>query len=216
MEDGMSDYPDWVKKYKTKGLYVVKRANGSYSLYKGHSERVEGKNYPVLKCDEYIGTITEENGLIPYNPTIKGIVKVYEYGLWALYDKVCGILRSVANHHNMDEEVLFRRAFLKVTENEDNLGYERQWISVQDKSIASLRELTIKESEVVKRLAIQLNSKLNDTLKEDASLIINLCKSLYVVHVNGKYVLSEMPKDLDSYLEKYGITISFKEVKNGK
>jgi len=77
----MAMYPDWLMKYKTKGIYVKKTKSG-YSLYRGHSERIPGKNYPVFKCDEYLGIVTEKDGLIPFllvSFVLKNLMKLQDF-----------------------------------------------------------------------------------------------------------------------------------------
>ena len=64
----MANYPDWVMKYKKPGLYVNKSGD-KYRLYKGHCEYRNGK--PVRVVDEYLGTITEADGLIPSKGNVK-------------------------------------------------------------------------------------------------------------------------------------------------
>lgn len=51
-------YPDWVQKYRTRGMTVKKKDN-SYYLYKRTSKRVPGKKYPQ-PVDTYVGIITEQ------------------------------------------------------------------------------------------------------------------------------------------------------------
>ena len=210
----MASYPDWVMKYKGPGLYVTKRKNGSYSIYRGHSERVKDKKYPVLKCDEYIGTITENEGLIPYLPSIKGEVRVYSYGLWALYDGVCGNLRKMPEHYKANGEIIFRRAYLTLINSANAISYEREWISVHNSAIPSLKELTEEENKLVLRLLKQMESRLRDSLKEDADEMIELAKSVYVVHVNERFILSSLPIRLINLLEKHKFAISFEGGEN--
>jgi hypothetical protein len=70
----MPPLPDWVLKYKTKGIYTKKTKHG-YALYRGHSERVPGKSYPVFRCDEYLGIVTEQEGLVPSRPPVKPAIR---------------------------------------------------------------------------------------------------------------------------------------------
>ena len=58
-------YPEWAIKFKTKGTILRKKDEKSYYLFKVHSERQEGKKYPVLVQDELIGTISKDG--IKYN-----------------------------------------------------------------------------------------------------------------------------------------------------
>lgn len=98
----MTDYPNWVSKYKTKGTYlnVVK---GKYYLYAAHSERVPGTNKVKRICDEYLGRITQEDGLIPPRDKIKPPILSYEYGLSTTILSVCsnihkGLRKSFVKH----------------------------------------------------------------------------------------------------------------------
>ncbi len=78
----MSNLPDWVLKYKTKGTNIIKK-NDNYYLYKVHSERKPDKSYPVLVTDEYLGVITPD-GLKTKKESIDNII-VKEYGLSNYY-----------------------------------------------------------------------------------------------------------------------------------
>ena len=57
----MPTLPDWVLRYKTKGIYA-KRVKAGYALYRGHSERVEGKAYPAFRCDELFSCTLKYHG----------------------------------------------------------------------------------------------------------------------------------------------------------
>lgn len=72
-------YPEWVQKYRTRGM-TVKKKGDAYYLYKRTSKRVPGKKYPQ-PVDTYVGIITPE-GVIESNKKkveISGI-EVWEYG----------------------------------------------------------------------------------------------------------------------------------------
>ncbi|NCC65923.1 MAG: hypothetical protein EOM15_14870, partial [Spirochaetia bacterium] len=72
-------YPPWVMEHKRKGMYVNKINESTYRIYRGHSERIKGTNKVRRVVDEYIGTITEKEGLIPTKPKIKGEVRTVRY-----------------------------------------------------------------------------------------------------------------------------------------
>ena len=81
----MPTLPDWVLRYKTKGIYA-KRVKAGYALYRGHSERVEGKAYPAFRCDEYLGIVTEREGLVPPRPPVRAGIQVLRYGFSRVAD----------------------------------------------------------------------------------------------------------------------------------
>lgn len=73
------NYPDWVKKFRTKGT-AVKKVGNSYYLYKHSSKRVPGKKYPQA-VDTYIGVITPD-GVVRKNKKKVSLenIEVFEYG----------------------------------------------------------------------------------------------------------------------------------------
>ena len=75
----MSNYPDWVKQFKTKGTCVRKVGN-QYYLYKHSSKRVPGFKNPQAN-DTYIGLITPD-GIVKSESRkvpLSGVI-VLEYG----------------------------------------------------------------------------------------------------------------------------------------
>lgn len=72
-------YPEWVQKYRTRGM-TVKKKGDAYYLYKRTSKRVPGKKYPQ-PVDTYVGIITPE-GVIESNKKKVEIssIEVWEYG----------------------------------------------------------------------------------------------------------------------------------------
>ena len=99
-------YPPWVTRHKVKGTYVQKRGD-KYYLYRGHSERVKGKPYPVLKFDAYLGQITEEHGLIEPTPSVRPGVQVYAYGVYYLGYRFCApLVDRVSRRYGADVRVM--------------------------------------------------------------------------------------------------------------
>ena len=71
-------YPEWVERYRDKGVTIRKKGNG-YGLYKCTSVYVKGEKYPKA-IQEYLGMIYEDKGFVP--KTLKSDRPVYlEYGL---------------------------------------------------------------------------------------------------------------------------------------
>lgn len=70
--------PEFAKPYKTKG-YDVRLVRGHYQLFKISSKRVPGKSYPKL-VQTYVGTITEDKGLILRKINVDNVSVMVEYG----------------------------------------------------------------------------------------------------------------------------------------
>ena len=72
-------YPEWVQKYRTKGM-TVKKKGDAYYLYKRTSKRVPGKKYPQ-PVDTYVGIITPEGVVESKKKKVElSNIEVWEYG----------------------------------------------------------------------------------------------------------------------------------------
>lgn len=202
----MPTLPDWVLKYKTKGIYTKKTKNG-YALYRGHSERVAGKSYPVFRCDEYLGIVTEHEGLIPSRPPVKPGISVLRYGVSRVVETSCNMLRKHPKRLGLDADVLFVRAALGLEGKGNQLGYEGSWFSILFPGLDLGRDLEEAEVRYLPTLSRQLESKLRDRLGPEFDEVLALSSNLYAVHVNGGWHLSDIPERLAHLAAKCAISL---------
>lgn len=81
-------YPEWVQKYRTKGM-TVKKKGESYYLYKRTSHRVPGKKYPQ-PVDTYVGLITPEGVVKSQKKKLDlSDIEVWEYGYTEALMQLC-------------------------------------------------------------------------------------------------------------------------------
>ena len=209
----MADYPDWVMKYKEKGIYIKKTKNG-YSLYRGHSERVAGKKYPVLKCDEYLGLVTENDGLMPSKPPVKLGVMVRTYGVEHVAEICSSILRVPLRKKGQDALLLYSHALLPLCREDNPELYSASILSLWFGDIGYRRKLTYEEEETVGRLRKQIKAKLEKALGKDSDEAIALLGTVYAVFVNERWVLSDIPSRLDEILRAHSLKLMFEETMN--
>lgn len=202
----MHPLPDWVLKYKTKGIYVKKTKSG-YALYRGHSERVEGKSYPVFRCDEYLGIVTEQDGLVPSRPPVKGQIRVLRYGFCQVAEASCKVLRRNPQRLGLDAEVLYVKAVLGFEGKESQRGYEGSWLSILFPGLDLDRSLDEREMQFLTNLRRQVGSKLEDSFGDEGEELLSLCSDLYAVHVNGLWHLSDLPDRLRHLASKHSISL---------
>jgi len=202
----MQKLPDWVLKYKTKGIYVKKTKTG-YALYKGHSERVAGKSYPVFRCDEYLGIATEKDGLVPSKPPVKPGIKVFRYGFCYISETLCNVLRLNPKRLGMNAEVLFVKAVLGYEGKENQLGYESSYLSILFPGLDLDESLSEQEKQFLPTLRRQVASKLNDNLGSEKDEMLALSSNLYAVYVNGGWHLSELSERLKNLALKHSISL---------
>lgn len=203
----MPIYPDWLMKYKTKGVYVKKGKKG-YSLYRGHSERVPGKKNPVFKCDEYIGIVTEKDGLIPSSPPVKPGIDVLRYGFWCLADNCCKTLLTSLKKRHMNVGVIYSRALLEEEGKISKVSFSGSWLSHLYPEIDIEKHLGHVQESTITRVKMQIRSKMETKYGNDYEIIKELASNVYAVHVNGKWFTSDIPEDLQVLAVKYGISFT--------
>lgn len=202
----MTSLPDWVLKYKTKGIYAKKTKKG-YALYRGHSERVAGKSYPVFRCDEYLGIVTEQEGLLPSRPPVKPGISVLRYGFCRVVETSCNMLRKHPKKLGLDADVLFVKAALELEDKDDRHGYEGSWFSILFPEMDIGRDLTWEEEQYLPILRRQVDSKLRDRLGDGFDEMLSLSSNLYAVHVNGGWHLSDISGRLEYLCAKRSISL---------
>lgn len=202
----MPNLPEWVLKYKTKGVYARKTKNG-YALYRGHSERIKGKSYPVFRCDEYLGIVTEEKGLVPSSPPVKPGIRVLRYGLARIIESSCALLRKNPQRIGFDGELLFVRAVLSIEGRENRNGYETSYLSLMFPSLNLERELTVEEQSQLRTMKTQIPSKLRQRFRQDTDELLELSSDLYAVFVNESWHLSYRDERLISLAAKHAVLL---------
>lgn len=203
----MATYPEWLMPYKSKGVYVSKRKNG-YALYRGHSERVPGKKHPVFKCDEYLGIVTQKDGLIPSSPPVRSCVEVYRYGLWAFARRYCSILYRHLKDKKLNYRLIYSHALLDYEGADTQEGYEGSWLSVDWPGIDMSAPMTEEEQGLLARLKKQLDSTLKARLGDDFAAARPLWANVYAVRVNGKWRVSRIPEPLRAIAASHGVELS--------
>lgn len=200
----MGQLPDWVLKYKKKGIYARKTKHG-YALYRGHSERVKGKAYPVFRCDEYLGIVTEEHGLTPSKPPVKPGITVLRYGMVQVIEAVCAILRKHPQQSGLDADLLFVRAVLDLEGRESPQGYESSYLSQRFPSVDLHQSLDEQHNRALTTMKKQMASKLRDCYGRDREELLDLSSDVYAVHVNESWHLSKVSDRLEELLASYAI-----------
>lgn len=206
----MADLPEWVLKYKAKGVYVNRTKNG-YRLFRGHSERVPGKRYPVLRCDEYLGMVTEKEGLVAPRPPVRAGIRVLRYGFFLLVGQMCGAVRNPSAVKGGDPELLVVRAVLGEEGFETQAGYEGSWISQVFPGKEIARDIGHDDGFVLERLRLQVSTRLTDVLGADRDEAVGLAGNVYAVWVNGGWHVSDVPERLRELSVRHGLELTGKE-----
>lgn len=144
-----------------------------------------GKGYPVLRCDEYIGIVTEKDGLAPSRPPVRPGIEVLRYGLFCVVEPLCGVLRMNPRKQGYDAGLLYSHCVLSLEGRNTVQGYEGSWLSVCFKDADVSRALSPQERAALDRMKIQMRTKLTDKLGGDKDRMISMADNVYAVRVNG-------------------------------
>ena len=174
-------YPEWVLKYKEPGMYVQKKDEDTYRIYRGHSERRPGKAYPVLVTDEYIGTITREAGLVRTPVNIKGAVLVKRYGGFWLLISLCQPLA-----HSLFLDACMRTLY----GHSSALLYETDWMSEHYPAMQFPIDAGLEPESA--RIATGLASTLQKRFGAETRQVLDAAGCLYRIWINNRWVTSSM------------------------
>ena len=183
----MSNYPDWVNSYKTKGT-SIKKVGNNYYLYKTTSRRVPGKKYPQA-VSEYIGIITEGG----VKETGKKVVEsedvvVREYGLTTVVLRLLEDKDSRYAKGGKDRALLLR--LLSVESPESYILDEEEV------------DYTIKEQAVIPRFREKIEALIGTTFRELSPL-----RRVYLVKMGKKTFVSRRDEEQTELLEKLGVSL---------
>jgi len=201
----MADYPQWVLKHKTKGTYI-NCVNGKYYLYAAHSERVPGTKKVKRVSDGYIGRITEKDGLIPARDKVAGDIIVLKYGLHmtalALADEILMGLRR--EFRGAAERMLVMGILLATEKNADGDSFNASALRLAFPGVAYTPNLTGKQRTGVERCTRMVADKLSGAIGDNTRMHAML-ERIYMVIINNKQYLSQMPAGVGEWMKIHGI-----------
>lgn len=201
---GSMAYPPWVMEHKKKGMYVNKINETTYRIYRGHSERIKGTKKVKRVVDEYIGTITEEGGLQPTKPKVKGEVRTVRYGGYAILWWYCRTqIEGVLKRMGEDGPPVVATALLHVMYGDANpFYYECDWVGVAHPGV--LLPLSASLESEAKRVARGLGTTLGSALGGDVAAVLEASAFVCRVWVNGRWVTSVIPAQCKMLAQKHG------------
>lgn len=201
-------YPDWVLKYKTKGVYVNKIGD-NYYLYKAHSERVKGTDKIKRICDGYIGKVTEKDGLIQPKDEVKTDVIAYEYGnFYILYLLTQNIYDGFKITNAYYADSIMSLSMLKILniDNEyfDNTPLKLLYPKANKKHLEN-NEIINEIDRCISMINYYINNKYNGDFDKDISIL----KYVYLVNFNKKYYISKVNNEINKIFKRNGMELKY-------
>ena len=183
----MSNYPEWVNSYKTKGT-SIKKVGNNYYLYKTTSHRVPGKKYPQA-VSEYIGIITEDGVKETGNKVVQSEeVIVREYGMTKVILTLLERKDSRYAKGGEDRALLLR---LLSIDNPESYILDEEKV-----------DYTIKEQAVIPRFRERVEALIGFTFKE-----LSPFKRVYRVMMGKKSFISSIDASQAELLTKVGVSL---------
>lgn len=191
-------YPDWVQRYRKKGMTVKKKDNGYY-LYRRTSRRVPGKKNPQV-VEEYQGVITPEGLVRPKRLILQDDVHcmVKEYGFTKAVLLLCpeSWKRVIKDEWNdvLKEEILKESPFSYLS-----LTYQKKGADSFQCNLTSQYRNLIKR---FKELGPECSLHDLDPLKE-----------IYLVRIGSHEILTDINEEQQEVLDKYGLEVADNEIR---
>lgn len=203
----MADYPDWVLKHKSKGTYINKSGN-NYYLYSAHSERVKGTKKVKRVFDEYLGRITEQEGLIPPKDKVKDSVIVYEYGLSFTTLSVCRKIHlALRRSYVKYGDCIMAASILNYIYGMHSVElFERSYLSLHFPGIAFPNEFNEAQMLGIERGTRMIADTMYQTFSSDLALIRIHFPLLSLARINDRLHLSQTCQTVADLADKYSIT----------
>ncbi len=202
----MANYPDWVMKFKEKGTFI-NYSNGKYYLYSAHSERVPGTGKVKRIYDEYLGRITEKDGLIPPKDKVSGEVFVLEYGLSATIISLCKNIHSGFRRNFKDKaDFVMVCSILSIIYggyNED--VFQLSYLSIKFPNVNFNKNPTLNQLTAIERGIRMINDTLYEKFKLDKQDIMLHFQHICKVKINNRFYISNKSNIVENLIKKYNI-----------
>ena len=103
----------------------------------------------------------------------------------------------------MAAELMFVHALLRVEWLDTPDGYRDSWLSRVFPDIDIERPLENNEASIVERMTKQIRAKIRSVFgEENGTSVIAQALNVYAVHVNGLWVVSRLPEELEIMLKE--------------
>jgi hypothetical protein len=204
----MTNHPEWVIKYKEKGTYV-KCFKDKYYLYRGHSERVAGTRKVRFICDEYLGRITENEGLIPPKDKVRNVVISYEYGLSATIFVSCeniykGFRKSFVKYGDF---IMTASILTYIYKDYSPELFQFSWLSLHFTDLIFPGTLTDAQILGIERGNRMIADTMKRIFKEDLQTLTSYLSLMRLLAINGKIYPSQIPPKAAFLIDKYNIKL---------
>jgi len=208
--DSMSrraEYPEWVMKYLTKGVYVNK-VGDKYYLYKAHTEKVPGAAQPRRINDGYLGRVTEKEGFVPARKK-EYTATTLDYAIPFAVDSCCqtihtGLRRSYKTNGSV-AYVCSVLSFLYGVFTPEL--YEGSWLSLQYPGLKIPRTPTDTLLKAIDRGTRMIQDSVLKVYGDDWQLIRASFAPVVLIRIDGRLFLPSLSTQCTAFAIKYHLKL---------
>ena len=201
MAKNVNVYPEWVEKYRKKGVTIRKTKYG-YGLYRCTSSYVKGKKYPQT-VQEFLGMVYEDKGFVPkYEKKEYKKPHYLEYGLssFIMNNFRRELLRSSYDHN---QDIVKLGVIEYIFGNYSPVCLNSCYLTCGDHKLMEYSCTASKKR--IRTIALNvkrcLKSKISDD--DDLNILISLLRLSVYDQSNG--IFPEISDELRKLSEKYGV-----------
>ena len=203
MAKTVNTYPEWVEKYRKKGVTIRKTKYG-YGLYRCTSCYAKDKKYPVT-TQEFLGMVYEDKGFVPKSERKeyrKPHYLKYDLSFFLMNNFARDLLRSSCDHN---ENIVKLGIIEYIFRNHSLVSLSNCYLTCNDQGLA---EYSFKVSDkrihtIVLNIEKLLNLKVKD--RKDLDDLLNLLR--LSVYDQSNDIFPETDDDLKQLSEKYGVKL---------
>lgn len=204
-----AEYPEWVTKHLTKGVYVNK-VGDKYYLYKAHTEKIPGTSQSRRINDGYLGRVSEKEGFVPAKKK-EYVATTLDYAVPFAVDSCCQMIHAgLRRSYKANGSVVYVCSVLSFLYGvfAPDL-YEGSWLSLRYPGLQVPRTPTDTLLKAIDRGTRMIQDSVLKTYGDDWQLIRAAFAPVVLICIDGRIFLPSLSTSCTALATKYHITLRF-------
>lgn len=157
--------------------------------------------------DEYLGRITEKDGLIPPKDKVSGEVQVLEYGLSATIISLCKDIYSGFRRNFKDRAdfIMVASILSTIYGRYSEEVFKLSYLSIRYPNVDFNKNPTSKQLTAIERGIRMINDTLSEKFKSDKQDIMLYLQHVFKIKINNQFYISSKFNIVENLIKKYNI-----------
>lgn len=203
-----AEYPEWVAKHLTKGVYVNK-VGDKYYLYKARTEKIPGTSQSRRINDGYLGRVSEKEGFVPAKKK-DYVATTLDYAVPFAVDSCCQMIREgLRRTYKTNGSVVYVCSVLSFL-----YGvfapelYEGSWLSLQYPGLHVPRTPTDTLLKAIDRGTRMIQDSVLKAYGDDWQLIRATFAPVVLICIDGRIFLPSLSAPCTALADKYHLNLA--------